>query len=286
MNLFILGVDAGASKTIGRIKCLETNQTWQQQAGAGSLTNDFSSASDHILTVIEQLLNQANCLLPQVSLVCGVAGAGNRHLHQQLMSKLALGFNQLEITTDARTALYGAGNGEPILAVSIGTGSVAVRLDKNATEQIFGGWGFAAGDLGGGAYIGRELITMALNELDKGKIKDPLIKKVLSIIGEDRAAILPWFKSVTPKKFAELAPLVCNAAPQNNKAKAIMQKAAAEIETIINNAQIEPALPVALLGGLAEFILPYLNPQIKNNIIKAKGDSVDGALFLARKNLA
>ena len=283
MGQFILGIDAGGTKTEGLLRCQITGTSWTFKSGPGSLTNDFSAACENIKEVARQLLLSGDCDTKDTILVCGAAGANTDLAKTRLIKDLeAMNFKQLVVTTDAQTSLYGAGNGEPIIVVALGTGSVAMRLDERGQQKQFGGWGFAAGDLGSGADIGRELVRSILNKFDEDEfVPDELTAEVLKIIGDDQQSILNWLNNVTPSKFAALTPLVSNSINQSNLAKTILQKAATEIERLICAAQTKENLSVCIIGGLAAVIIPMLSSEMRAQIVPAKGSAIDGALYLA-----
>jgi glucosamine kinase len=41
---------------------------------------------------------------------------------------------------------------------------------------------------------------------------------------------------------------------------------------------------IALLGGLASSMLPWLSPDVQRRLVPVEGDAVDGALHLARRS--
>jgi len=282
MSQYILAIDAGGTKTQGLLKCQDSGETWSLKLGPGSLSNNYSLASQNIINVAKALLVQGNCTATETVFVCGAAGVNNKQLKSKLEDELSsLNFLKIIITTDAQISLYGAGKGSPVIAIAIGTGSVAMRLDNSGCEKQFGGWGFTAGDQGSGAFIGRELVRSVLKEFDKDNFKaDDFTSRVLNVIGQDRQSISNWLKNVTPAKFAELSPLVSNSRTSSAMANAILIKAAFEVEELISMTQVTDSLPVCLTGGLAEVLYPLLSEEIRAQIIPAKGDAVDGALFL------
>ena len=285
MSNYLLGIDAGGTKTQGILRALDSKETWSYKSGQGSLSIDFSSASINIKEVAEQLLTQGKCAAEETIVVCGAAGACNESLKLALEKTLqALNFQKLVITTDAQLSLYGAGEGAAIIVLALGTGSVAMRLDKFGIEKQFGGWGFVAGDQGGGAYIGRELVAAILREFDRDDFQpDEFITAVLKIIGTDKQAILNWLKNATATQFASLSSLVSDANSTSQLAQTILQQAALEVEHLIHSAQGKHQLPICMIGGLAKVITPLLSAQIQALIIPAKGEAVDGAIYLAEQ---
>ena len=283
---YLIAIDGGGTKTLGRILSIKTGQTWERKAGASSLTNNPDSACDVILNLATSLLNDASADAESSAIVCGVAGAGNQERKAQLENKLYPKFSKILVVNDGVTSLYGAGEGEPIIVVALGTGSVATRLDKKGNITQFGGWGFLVGDEGGGAQLGLELVKETLKYRDQQKdkeIRPPIINECLGIIGESRQEILAWVNNAKPACFAKLAPILFNYQDSSHLAQRIIKKSVSDILELIERAQPSVALPIALVGGLAKPLFPYLTPSLKGELIESKGGSLEGGIFLAKK---
>jgi glucosamine kinase len=286
MSQYILGIDAGATKVIGRLESIAGDETWTERDGPCSLTNQCQQTIDRLTTLIKRLLSSANVSAQQTTLVCGIAGCAHERSRQALEKAFnEIGLKDYQITSDAITSLYGAGYGEAMISVAIGTGSVAMRLDRDGNLKEFGGWGFKLGDQGSGAYIGRELIKTALPYFDQNNYAtDDLLCKVFDVIGRTRSDILDWAGQADPSDYAALAKLLIEY-PGHPISKLLLDQATGDIVALINNAQPEQALPVALQGGLARVIGPRLPESIQALLIEARGNAVDGALYMARQQV-
>jgi glucosamine kinase len=284
---FILGIDGGGSKTAGRIERLSTGECWEYRGGPSSLTNDFTQAQHEIRRVLITLLKNAHAAPRDTVVVIGVAGAGNESLRNQLRNLIAIQFYQLLITTDARTALYGSRLGKPVITLSLGTGSVAMRLDEQQSETLFGGWGFAIGDEGGGAAIGRTAIRATLWELDAyGEVRSETAKWICTKIGSTRSDILMWLKKANAFEFAECVPELMRLRESCVTAQKIWNEHAKSVESLLTLASAQSDLPVVLLGGLAAITLPMLCDELQQRVVLPDGDALDGALLLARRALS
>ncbi|MBV1910693.1 MAG: hypothetical protein KUG78_15425 [Kangiellaceae bacterium] len=290
---FVIGIDAGGSKTIAAIRNLHTGEIFERLFGPASLSHDLEKACQRIKKIADELMLEFSVKASQCVIVCGAAGAGCKENSARLSRVLGEGFFAKKVTTDAQTSLFGAGLGEPIIVVAIGTGSVAMMLDKSGREMMKGGWGFIAGDLGSGAEIGRQLVSRTLVEFDatrelgrKLRISDLIVNKVLDVIGHERQHILDWLKSANATRYAELAPIVFECLPTSKIANQIVVQAAADIKELVESFEQEKDLPVALIGGLGEKIKPFITAEINNRLIEEKGSALDGALLLAEQLLA
>ncbi len=284
MSTYSLAIDAGGSKTLGMLGKTNSDESWSASAAGASLSNDIDNSCKIINQVINQLLTDSGIDANQINAVCGAAGAGNEASRLTLLNSIQANFNNLLITTDARTSLYGAGLGGAIVVVAIGTGTVAMRLDASGYEKQFGGWGFIVGDQGGGAAIGRELISKVVFQFDDDEATETqLYFEVLKQIGTTKQQILSWLKNASPSQFAAFSPLLFSYYETDPTAKKIISKAVSEIEKLIQQAVGKTSLKVVLMGGLASLIEPLLSEHIKQLITTAKGDALSGAFYLADK---
>lgn len=282
--MWILTVDGGGSKTLARLTNSRTGQQWQQQAGPASLTNDFSQALANINLLSSSLCQQAGINSQQLVAVMGLAGAGNPQQQQQAMQQLQRQYQYLLLTTDARTSLYGANLGQPVLVIALGTGSVAMRLLPDGSEQQVGGWGFNIGDEGGGAWLGKQTVRELLWQVDSlAGVQSPLLQQVAQQIGSDAATLLPWLKTASPNDFAALAPLVFDYADQCRVAHSLLQRHTAAVQQLLWSAREQFDLPVVLLGGLADTTAPLLSDASRALLQPARGSALDGGYILAQQ---
>lgn len=285
MSTYFLGIDGGATKTLARLESAE-GEIATLRADGSSLTQDLASALHNVVGISRDMLAKHRLDPQQVTVACGIAGAGNPLSAQRLRERLQeLKFARVTVTSDAQTSLLGAGAGHPIVMVAIGTGSVAMRLGRDGAARQFGGWGLAIGDEGSGAAIGKSAVRALLWELDiYGRATTLLSRRIIALVGRDRATILPWLQKAGSKEYAALAPTVFDALPECELAVEIIHKTAGEVDRLISTAsEGEPTLPLALLGGLADKIGPYLHADHRQRLIEPKGTALDGACLLARR---
>ncbi len=278
---YLLAIDGGGSKTAGVLHCQHSGQRWQARTGAAQLTNDLASAILHVQQLCQQLCQQAHISPTAVTAVLGLAGASNPALAAAFRQELKIPFKHWQLTTDARTSLYGANLGEPVAVVAIGTGSVGMRLDQAGNETQVGGWGFNIGDEGGGAWLGQQLVRALLWQLDWQRPLSPLLTAVAKQCGESPDALLPWLKQAKPTDFASLAPLVYHY--QEPLSHQLQQQQAQAITELALCSLAGQALPLVLLGGLAAPCLPLLPMSLQQQLQEARGDALTGGLVLAAK---
>jgi N-acetylmuramic acid 6-phosphate etherase len=283
---YIIGVDGGGTKTCGRIQNLQTGEQFEVKGGPSSLTNDFESACETIISILLKLMSAFDCRAEHASVVIGVAGGGVEHQAQKLQHVIPVTFGSLIVCNDAKTSLYGANHAAPVAVVALGTGSVGARLDKDCNEYYYGGWGFPIGDHGGGAQLGFSAVQSLLDEFDTdGRPSTLLSQQVLSHIGDTQADVAHWLRNATPKMFAELCPLVFNLVASCTAAKLVIYKHTLACESLILTTRKDSLSPVVLLGGLAKPTLKYLSPSIAEFCILSSGTALDGACILAMNNI-
>ncbi|MFV8782043.1 BadF/BadG/BcrA/BcrD ATPase family protein [Microbulbifer sp. SA54] len=284
MSDYFIGIDGGGTKTLARLG-RGRDTLMEIGAGGSSLTQDLGGAINTVLGLCRELMAKQQIQPQQVSIACGLAGAGDTAAASQLSARLRdLGLAEVTVTSDAQTSLLGAGAGLPIVVVSIGTGSVAIRLSRDGHIRQFGGWGLAIGDEGSGAAIGKSAVRALLWELDiHSRAVSALCQQVMVKVGIQRPAILRWLREAGSREYAALAPLVFSHLPYCQQAHEIITKTAGEIDRLIAVANDNQDLPLTLLGGLADKLSPFLCEAHQQKLIAPFGTALDGACMLARK---
>jgi glucosamine kinase len=95
---------------------------------------------------------------------------------------------------------------------------------------------------------------------------------------------LSWMDRATATDYATLAPLVMRHADAGDRVgRRIVREAAEQIDELVRRL-IECGAPrVALIGGLASSMEPWLAPDVQRRLSPVEGDAVAGALHLARR---
>jgi glucosamine kinase len=101
---------------------------------------------------------------------------------------------------------------------------------------------------------------------------------------DDPFNAVAWMDRATATDYATLAPLVMRHADAGDAvARRIVRDAAEQIDDLARGLLECGAPRVALLGGLASSIQPWLAPDVQRRLAPVEGDAVDGALRLARQ---
>ena len=248
MAIFCL--DVGGTKTRAR---LDGGKTVAGPAGALSLGAKVTE--DAIRRAWSEASDNGD---PKTSkIVAGLAGISLEDARNDLLERLS-DFQSVTLVSDGYAALMAATLGNPGTLISIGTGVTGLSLGQDGTTRSVSGWGFPAGDIGGGSWIGRTAFGEVLRHLD-GIAPDPpcpqsLIEGVLALAGKSEEDIMTWNVSATPGDFARLAPLILEAAHSNPFCRSLAQMAATEITDLARS--LGDANP-HLSGGLAKSLLPF-----------------------------
>jgi glucosamine kinase len=181
------------------------------------------------------------------------------------------------VVDDSATALEGALAGGDGTLASLGTGSFFVRRSGGATRHV-GGWGFALGDEGSAAWLGRRALSLALRVADGRLPPDPLAE-ALTRATPPHPSI--FARDARPGDFAQLARLVLDHADTPLARRLICETLAALAEGLADVGHV-PGEALVLTGGLGDLFAPHLPDDLRADLRPAAGRPLDGALRLAR----
>lgn len=281
---YIIGIDGGGTKTIGRIVKLSTGESHTIQSGASSLSNDFANAKIVLKELIEKLLLKFNASSLNVHVVIGVAGGGVTSQAEQLIDELPFAFSSLEVVNDAQTSLLGANNGKPIAVIALGTGSVGARLDEHDVAHYVGGWGFPIGDEASGAKLGFNAVQSLLSEINwHQQPRSKMANVVADKLGQGKQQIANWLAKAQAKDFAALSSDVFSLHNDCPVANRLIDQHVADTEQLILQTRLDSNVEVVLMGGLAKITLPLLSNEFKAYCKLTGGSSLDGACLLAQQ---
>jgi glucosamine kinase len=279
-----VGIDGGGSGTRARLQTRSGNVVGQGAAGPSGLSQGVEQAWRHVQAAVAAAFGDAGLALPppaEVALGLGLAGAGVPSQHAAFLAQDP-GYACCVLDTDAATLLLGAHAGQPGIVVAAGTGSVAARRDAAGNVQQAGGWGFPVGDEGSGAWLGLRAMQAAQSALDGRQPRGALAERVLQSTAPDGTGVLAWCASAGQHAYAQLAPLVFDAAEQGDPpAELLLEAAAAEIGRLARALQRHPdPLPVVVAGSIGLRLQPRWPAALRAQAVAAAGDGCDGALRL------
>jgi glucosamine kinase len=220
--------------------------------------------------------------LARMHAVVGLAGIGRKSVLETLKARPPR-FASVAYVNDAIIACLGAHGDRDGGVVIVGTGSVALAIPGGKEIRV-GGYGFPISDEGSGADLGLRAIRLALRAHDGRKSATNFTRAVMARFGNDPFEAVAWADRATATDYAEFAPLVMDHAENGDAiAREIVEHAAAEIDELARRLAARGAGRIALLGGLAARIAPWLADDVRACLVPSEGDAIDGALALARR---
>jgi glucosamine kinase len=282
---FFIGVDGGATSCRARIRDMDGSLLGEGGSGPANIHSNFRLAMESIWLACEAALRSAG--LDQQSLQhshagLGLAGAGMKNACDRLLSE-KMPFASMVLETDAYVAWLGAHQGGDGAIVILGTGSCGLAI-INGQRIGVAGWGAEVSDEAGGQRLGREALRRTLWAFDGRAEKTALSTAILDRFGWDPAKIVRFASRATPALYAEFAPLVLQyASAQDPLAVTLVQEAAEAAVTIITRLADVGSPAISLVGGLAEPLMPWLPPGIRDFITEPQSDPLDGGILMARR---
>jgi len=262
----LLGVDGGGSKTLALVASLdESDGMTLIGRGHGGPSNLRLSGKERSLNSLDRAVDEA---LEEAGIagryvdyaVLALAGSTSPDVQRDVnywaaSRKLS---SHLEIVHDALPVLAKGTPGNWGIALIVGTGSVAVGIDSDGRSVAKGGWGHWFGDKGSGFYLGDLALAAVAEASDEMGPETILSSLILNKLETDNPrAILKEVSAGddTRRAVASLAPIVLDAAAQNDKvAIRIVNAAVTEVVKLV--AAVAKALefkepyPLALAGGV------------------------------------
>jgi glucosamine kinase len=111
----------------------------------------------------------------------------------------------------------------------------------------------------------------------------PLLQSLFGRFRSDPHAIVRWMTGALPRDFATLAPEVVTHAARNDPvAVELLRLAGGHIEGLAQHLVALGVDQLSLVGGLAPAIEPWLSHATRCRLVAPQGDTVAGALQLAR----
>ncbi|MEB0213748.1 MULTISPECIES: BadF/BadG/BcrA/BcrD ATPase family protein [unclassified Undibacterium] len=284
---YLLGVDGGGSGTRVVLADLQGRELARAAAGPSGLALGRAAAWRAIEAAIAAAFQAAGLVQPHaaaLALACGLAGVNNVQWAAELMAQNP-GYGLVVAETDAYTSLLGAHAGQAGVVVALGTGSVAQVLHADGSRREVGGWGFPVGDEASGAWLGMRAMNFLQRVLDGRAAANTFSLALLAQCGGDKDGVFAWLAQAKQTRFASLAPLVIEHAATQDVARDMLLEAGRDVELMVAALDPTQSLPVAVCGGLAAAISPFLPPALQQRLQPAKGDSASGALILIRDHI-
>jgi glucosamine kinase len=282
--LFV-GVDGGGTGCRARIEDAEGCLLGTGIAGPAALRIGVDRALAEVEKACRVAIEEAglnSSALSSVHAAVGLAGVGRKGALEELVLR-PHPFRSVVYAHDATIACIGAHGARDGGIVIVGTGSVGFAV-VGGREIRIGGYGFPISDEGSGADLGLHSIRMALRAYDERAVGTSLTREVMTRFHNDPFEAVAWMDHATATDYATFAPLVMRHADTGDPvARRIVRDAAEQIDELVRRLAEHGASRIALLGGLASSMQPWLAPDVQRRLVPVEGDAVDGALHLARR---
>jgi glucosamine kinase len=255
------------------------------ESGPANIHSNFRLAVESIRLACEAALRCVG-LEQQTLQHChaglGLAGAGMKNACDRLLSE-KLPFASMVLDTDAYVAWLGAHQGGDGAIVILGTGSCGLALIDGRRIGV-AGWGAEVSDEAGGQRLGREALRRTLWAFDGRADKTALSTAILDRFDWDPARIVRFASRATPALYAEFAPLVLQyASARDPLAVTLVQETAEAAVAIVDRLADAGASAISLVGGLAQPLMPWLPPRIRDLVTEPQSDALDGSILMARR---
>ena len=284
-NPLFVGVDGGGTGCRARIEDAKGCLLGTGIAGPAALRIGLGSALAEVEKACRGALEEAGLgsdALSSLHAAVGLAGVGRKGVLEQLVLR-PHPFRSVVYAHDATIACIGAHGARDGGIVIVGTGSVGFALIGGREVRV-GGYGFPISDEGSGADLGLHAIRLALRAYDGRAVTTSLTRDVMMRFQSDPFEAVAWMDQATATDYATFAPLVMRHADAGDPvARRIVRDAAEQIDELVRRLSESGASRVALLGGLASSMQPWLTPDVQRRLVPVEGDAVDGALHLARR---
>jgi glucosamine kinase len=281
---FYLGIDAGGTHSRARLVSEEGKTLGVGEAGPANTRIGLANALKEVERAYAQAIEAAGLSPAQVASIragLGIAGLNRRGALEGLRSHL-FPFHSMAFASDAAIACLGAHAGQDGGIVIVGTGSIGFA--RVAGESVIvGGYGFPISDEGSGADLGLRAIRQSLWARDHRIAHSPMTREILERFSDSAGEIVTWMESATATDYAVFAPLVMEHASRGDAvAEPIVQDAARSVDRLIRTLFERGAPHCCLMGGLSGVLYDWLAAGLRKRLRAPLGDSLDGALLLAR----
>ncbi|MGO4892509.1 BadF/BadG/BcrA/BcrD ATPase family protein [Flavobacterium sp. W21_SRS_FM6] len=283
---YFIGIDGGGTKCKALLQNSSGDIIGQGLAGSANPATHYGLAIESITQACERAVLDAQLsasALRYCHVAMGLAGVSLPSVKDKMLL-WQHPFATIKITSDLHIACLGAHNSEEGAVIICGTGSSAFMVHQGKHVQL-GGHGFTTGDKGGGAWIGVSATRLCLEAMDGLSESSPLVDDLKQQLGcQTSSAVVEQVNGAPAVFFAGLAPLVIAALEQHDAiAVRVIQEGADYVSRLARRLLSEGAKKVALIGGLAPHISPWLANDVQRCLVQPLYEPAFGALILAKK---
>lgn len=279
---FVIGIDGGGTGCRVAISAADGSVIGTAIGAAANYTSDPDGTVRHILAALSDVADNAGLPLDRLLDMpahLGLAGIVSREDANALAARLPL--TRCRITDDQVTSTIGALGARDGALVAVGTGSF-VAIKRGETIRTLGGWGLQLGDQAAGAWLGRIALQRCALVADGLAPTSPLVANLLARFDGDAGQIIAFARQAAPAEYAQLAPLVFEAAQSDDlHGRSLVVEGAAYLNLCLGTADLEGDDVLCVSGGLGPRYAPWLDENFQARIAQPEGTALDGAVRLA-----
>lgn len=280
-----LGVDGGGTRC--RVRLCDGHGTILGEAvrGGANTRLGLEKIFAEITSAAFDALDQAN--LPHSRIADIHAGLGLAGLALERERKLVRAyphqFASAVFETDAFTACLGAHNGSDGAILIIGTGTCGQAIVGD-TQLAVAGWGFEISDIGSGARIGKQALEKTLLAHENIGPATDLTHQLMARFNNSPEEMVAFAETARPSDYGQFTLAVFEALDNGDTiARDIVAQVKQANEQVLRRLLAFGAPKLTLMGGIAQRMADLMPDDIKNRLVPAAGDALDGAILMAKR---
>jgi N-acetylglucosamine kinase-like BadF-type ATPase len=273
--MFVLGIDAGGTKTVCQLANGSGEVLAEVRRGGANLQAVGELEVEKVLhEVMEEAIGDRAVAPAAICLgIAGVDRPEDARVVGAIMKRIGYKAKTL-VVNDALVALEAGAPGKPGVVVIAGTGSIAYGRNESNQAARAGGWGYMLGDEGSGYWIGRAALRAVLREADHRGPATLLTGLLLKFYGVPRAQDLihqVYQGTLRPSAIASLAQCVQSAFSAGDAvAIGILRGAADQLESSAMSVArrleiVGSEFPFVLSGGMFRAV-PWLEQELTRRL--------------------
>jgi N-acetylglucosamine kinase-like BadF-type ATPase len=254
---FVVGIDAGATKTVALLADGEGRILAQARGGGANLHVQGEAQVEGVLRALVAELSQ---IATPARLCVGMAGLDRPHDEEVVREVLArIGYTgRVRLANDALIALVAGAPARVGIVVLSGTGSIAYGVDPGGTVARSGGFGSLLGDEGSGYWLGNQALRAVVRASDgrgPSTALTPIVFEALAVASVEELVPLVYEHHLPRSAVAALAGRVERARAQGDGvASELLGRAAQELvlagQAVARKLHFDKPHPVVLAGGV------------------------------------
>jgi len=262
MNEFVIGVDAGGTRTRAAVANARGEILGTADAGSGNPhQNGAASAQKEILGAISRACKAARVGSDAISAAClGIAGIDRDDERDEWTAWAREKISpRVKVVNDGELVLAAGSNENWGVALVAGTGSIAWGKSRDGRAARAGGWGHGIGDEGSAYDLARQALRAASQYADGRGEKTKLLDAILAhwnLKSPQELVARVYRSGLKPSDIAELAAVVVQCAEGGDPvALSLIERGSKELATMVYAVARElgfenEKFPLALTGGL------------------------------------